>query len=184
MSDATEAGSPGAAPDPKPERRIFPRQPLAKPDELIVPQEVYLLNQVVQQVKKERTFFQAVLQQMPAGVIIGIAPEGRLMMGNDQVEKIIGRPFVACQNFQEYTLWQGFHPDGRPYTPEEWPMTRSIKGGESVAGEVIKFRRGDGSWCRVSCNSAPVRDEDGTIIAGVVSFSEIPPSKAHRRRRR
>ena len=105
-------------------------------------------------------------------------------MGNDQVEKILGRPFTACQNFEEYTLLKGFHPDNRPYTSAEWPMTRSIKSGESVVGETMKFRRKDGTWCEVTCNSAPVRDEDGTIIAGVVSFYEILPSKAHHRRRR
>ncbi|HZU43560.1 MAG TPA: PAS domain-containing protein [Terriglobales bacterium] len=182
MSDATKGEGSGAAPAPKSERRIFPRQPAVRPDEVVVSQEIHLLNQVVQQVKKERAFFQAVLQQMPAGVIIGTAPEGRLIMGNDQVEKVLGRPFVACQNFQEYELWEAFHPDDRPYTVEEWPMTRSIKRGESVTGEVMKFRRDDGKWCHVSCNSAPVRDEDGTIVAGVVSFYEIAPPK-HRHRR-
>jgi PAS domain S-box-containing protein len=184
MSVAPKGGSSGAAPAAQPERRVFPRGPTSGQDDVKVPQETHLLNQVVHQVKKERAFFQAVLQQMPAGVIIAVGPDGRLIMGNDQLEKILGRPFVACQNFEEYGSLQGFHPDNRPYTSAEWPMTRSIKLGESVVGEVIKFRRVDGSWCHVRCNSAPVRDEDGTIIAGVVSFYEIAPSKAHRRRRR
>lgn len=184
MSEAPKGGSAGAAPAPNPERRVFPREPAADQYDVKVPQETHLLNQVVHQVKKERSFFQAVLQQMPAGVIIAVAPEGRLIMGNHQVEKILGRPFVACQNFEEYTSLQGFHPDNRPYTSAEWPMTRSIKYGESVVGEVIKFRRKDGTWCQVTCNSAPVRDDDGIIIAGVVSFYEIAPPRPHRRRRR
>ena len=184
MSEVTKGGSSGAAPAPNPERRVFPRVLAAKQDDVKVPQEIHLLNQVVYQVKKERAFFQAVLQQMPAGVIVAVAPEGRLIMGNDQVEKILGRPFIACQNFEEYSLLQGFHPDNRPYTPAEWPMTRSIKYGKSVVGEVIKFRRDDGTWCYVSCNSAPVRDPDGIIIAGVVSLYEIAPPSSHRGRRR
>lgn len=174
MSDSGKRESSGAAPVRKPERRVFPRA--APPaEEIIVPQEVHLLQQVVQQVKKERAFFQAVLQQMPAGVLIATAPDGRLIMGNDRVEKILGRSFVPTEGFANYEQLQGFHLNGRPYRPEEWPMTRSLKRGENVTGELMKFPREDGTWCYVSCNSAPVRDEQGHIIAGVVSLYEVPP---------
>lgn len=175
MADAPKGESSAAAPAPTPERRVFARPPALSSEDIIVPQEIQLLRQVVQQVRQERAFFHAVLQQMPAGVIIATAPEGRLIMGNEQVEKIVGQPFLACQNFEEYGQWKGFHLDGRPYQRDEWPMTRAIKFGESVAGEEIKFQRGDGGWCHVSCNSAPVRDEQGHIIAGVVSLYEIAP---------
>ncbi len=173
MSDAGKPESSGAAPARKPERRVFPR-PKPPVEEVIVPQEVQLLQQVVQQVKKERAFFQAVLQQMPAGVLIATAPEGRLIMGNDRVEEILGRPFVPSQSFAEYGQLQGFHLDGRPYRAEEWPIARSLKRGENVAGERMKFLRKDGTWSHVSCNAAPVRDEDGKIIASVMAVYEIP----------
>ncbi len=173
MPDIGKPRSSGAAPARKPERRVFPR-PEPPSEDVIVPQEIHLLQQVVQQVKKERAFFQAVLQQMPAGILIATAPDGRLIMGNDRVEKIFGKPFVTSQGFADYEQLHGFHPDGRPYRSEEWPMTRSLKGGENVAGELMKFPRDDGTWCYVSCSSAPVRDEDGKIIAGVVSLYEVP----------
>jgi PAS domain S-box-containing protein len=180
MPEAPKGEGSAAAPAPTAERRVFPRA-MPVSEDIIVPQEIQLLNQVVQQVRKERAFFHAVLQQMPAGVVIGTAPEGRLIMGNERVEQILGKPFQACQNFEEYSQWKGFHPDGRPYETDEWPMTRAIKFGESVAGEEIKFQRDNGSWCHVSCNSAPVRDEQGHIIAGVVSLYEITPRRHSKR---
>lgn len=175
MSGGGKPESSGAAPVRKPERRVFPR-PAPPAEDVIVPQEVHLLQQVVQQVKKERAFFQAVLQQMPAAVLIATAPDGRLIMGNDRVEKILGRPFVPTERFADYEQLQGFHLNGRPYRPEDWPMTRSLKRGENITGELMKFPRHDGTWCYVSCNSAPVRDDDGHIVAGVVSFYEVPAS--------
>ncbi len=180
MSDGGKPESSGAAPVRKPERRVFPRPALPR-EEILVPQEVQLLQQVVQQVKKERAFFQAVLQQMPAGVLIATAPDGRLIMGNDRVEQILGRAFVPSQSFADYEQLQGFHLDGRPYRPGEWPMTRSLSYGEHIAGERMKFPREDGTWCYVSCNSAPVRDDHGTIIASVMALYEIPKRRGTRR---
>src|SRR5438105_12873923 len=131
------------------------------------------LHQLIEQLKTERRFLETVLQQMPAGVIIADAPSGRLRMGNDQVERIWKAPFIPSKSVEEYGAWQGFHLDGTPYRPEEWPMARAIQRGEYVVGEQIKIRRGDGRFAVISCNAAPIRDRLGTIVAGVVAFTDI-----------
>lgn len=131
------------------------------------------LHQLIEQLKTERRFLETVLQQMPAGVIIADAPSGRLRMGNEQVEKIWKSPFIPSKSVEEYAAWPGFHPDGRPYLPEEWPMARAILRGEFVVGEHIKIRRGDGRYATISCNAAPIRDRKGNIVAGVVAFIDI-----------
>jgi PAS domain S-box-containing protein len=131
------------------------------------------LHQLIDQLKTERGFLETVLQQMPAGVIIADAPSGRLRMGNEQVEKIWKTPFIPSRSVEEYAAWQGFHPDGRPYLPEEWPVARAIARGEIIVGEQIKIRRGDGRFAVISCNAGPIRDPKGNIVAGVVAFTDI-----------
>jgi len=121
----------------------------------------------------ERALLKAVLQHLPAGVLLAEAPSGRLILGNDQLSRILRRPFVPSTCFVEYAAYEGFHPDGRPYQPQEWPLARSILEGEEVTGEEIHFVAGDGSIVIACCNAAPLRDREGRIIAGLAVFFDV-----------
>jgi PAS domain S-box-containing protein len=116
---------------------------------------------------------QAVLQQLPSGVIIAEAPSGRLVQANAQVELIWRQPTVFSTDIDGYAHYRGFHPDGRPYLQAEWPLARAIANGELVLGEEIRILRGDGTDGWISANAAPLRDLSGDIIGGVVVFSDI-----------
>lgn len=131
------------------------------------------LHNLIETLKTERAFLEAVLQQMPAAVIIADAPSGRLRMGNDRVERIWGGRFRASRNISEYEQWVGFHPDGSRYQPEDWPMARAIRTGEIVLGEEIRIQRFDGSEAVISLNAGPIRNVRGEIVAGVVAFTDI-----------
>ncbi|WP_199317954.1 ATP-binding protein, partial [Planktothrix sp. FACHB-1355] len=138
---------------------------------------------LLKQLEAERAFLEAVLQQMPAGVIIGEAPSGKLILGNDRVREIWRHPFVASTQVEQYREYKGFHPDGRLYQPQEWPIARSIGSGEVVSGEEIQFLRGDGTYGVMEISSAPIRDREGQIIAGVVTFQDISDRKQAERER-
>ncbi len=124
-------------------------------------------------IEAERARLATVLDQLPAGVILAEAPSGRLLMGNRRLESIIGVPFIPAEHIGEYSLYPGFHRDGRPYTPEEWPMARSLLKGEVVKGEEIELQRADGTRVIVLASSSPIRDRDGRIVAGVVTFVDV-----------
>jgi PAS domain S-box-containing protein len=125
-----------------------------------------------------------VLRQMPAGVVIAEAPMGRLVMGNERVAQIWRHEFLSSANIEEYEAWKGFHPDGRPYQPREWPMARSITAGEAVTNEEAEILRGDGTRGVLSISSAPIRDREGRIVAGVATFFDITERKWVERRLR
>src|SRR5215468_473855 len=125
-----------------------------------------------------------VLRQMPAGVMIAEAPSGKLVMGNGQVAQIWRHEFLPSTNVEEYRAYKGFHPDGRPYEPQEWPLARSIMAGEVVTNEEIEILRGDGTRGALISNSAPIRDGGGRIVAGVVRFFDITERKQAERRLR
>jgi PAS domain S-box-containing protein len=126
-----------------------------------------------EKLKAERRLLEAILRQLPEGVIVAEAPSGRLLLGNEQADKIWGQGLKRACNVEEYEVYRGFHPDGRPYRSHEWPLARAIRKGESVQREEIRFQRGDGGLGWMSVSSAPVRDEDGRVVAGVVTFSDI-----------
>lgn len=140
-------------------------------------------EELAHQLEVERSLLEAVIQQMPAGVIIAEAPSGKLLLGNQQVEQIWRQPFLAATEVEEYREYKGFHPDGRPYTPEEWPLARSLNTGEIVTQEEIRFLRGDGTYGIMETNAAPVRDRQGQIMAGVVTFQDISDRKQNEQER-
>ncbi len=142
-------------------------------------------EKLMRQVEAERARLETVLRQMPAGVIIAEAPSGRIIQGNRQAEQIWGHPLLGSEDIGQYAEWQGLHADDRPYEGHEWPLARSIATGEIVSNEEITFVRSDGSHGVMLVNSAPIRDSDGQITAGVVLFqdiSEIKHAEAERER--
>jgi PAS domain S-box-containing protein len=128
-------------------------------------------DQALAQVGAERALLEAVVRQMPAGLVIAEAPTGKLVLGNEQVEQVRRQPFLASANIEEYEEYHGFHPDGRPYWPEEWPLARALQTGEVVTDEEVEIERGDGTRGTVLISSSPVRDRRGRIVAGVVTFT-------------
>lgn len=130
-----------------------------------------------QRIEELARLLEAVLRQMPSGVLIAEAPSGKLILGNRQVEEIWRHPFLPSARVEEYYEYKGFHPDGRAYRPEEWPLARSLRRGEVVTGEEINISRGDGTRGVISLSSAPVRDKEGRIVAGVVTLYDITERK-------
>lgn len=125
----------------------------------------------------ERARLEAVLQQMPAGVLMAEVPDGRITLGNQQVEQILRHPICYSKTLAEYSEWNGFHLDGRPVRSEEWPLARAVHYGETVSGEEVEYLRGDGSRCIISLNAGPIRNQDGQTVAGVVTIVDVTERK-------
>lgn len=139
------------------------------------------LQDTLQQLTAERARFEAVLRQMPAGVVIVEAGSGKLLLANEQINRIfradindaLREPLTA----ETAEAIQVFHEDGRRYELEEWPLVRSLIQGEGVTGEEVGYLRGDGTRGTLSVSSAPIRDAEGRIVAAVASCYDISGRK-------
>jgi PAS domain S-box-containing protein len=137
--------------------------------------------QMLKRVEAERTLLNAVIQQLPEGVIIAEAPSGKMLLGNDQVQCIWRHPFIPSASICNYEEYKGFHADGRPYEAEEWPLARAIQAGEEILNEEITFQRGDGTMGLMRASATPVREQNGAIVAGVTVFADITEQRAMER---
>ncbi len=142
-----------------------------------VTQDITERKRVEEALRQERALLEVVLRQLPEGVVIAEAPSGKLILGNEQVDRIWQHEFVASENVDQYTVYKGFHADGRPYLPHEWPIARTVATGEVVAHEEIRFQRGTGSFGWMVVNSVPIRDAHGNISAAVATFADITDRK-------
>lgn len=135
---------------------------------------------LLQQLETERARLEAVLQQMPAGVLLADGKSGQLILANKQVSQIIGYSYETESKLEEYDQtvdFEGFRANGQRYAPDEWPLMRSLSTGEIVTAEEIRLERTDGNQVFISVNSAPIRDQQGDIVAAVAIFQNITQGK-------
>jgi PAS domain S-box-containing protein len=128
-------------------------------------------------VESERAMLRAVIDQMPAGVIVIDARTGDLLLGNEQVNRIQGCQYLPADEAIERFGEIGFHPDGRPYRAEGWPLSRSIATGERVTNEEVALVRADGTTGFVEVSSAPITCSGGAARYGVAIVSDTSERK-------
>ncbi|WNG32409.1 PAS domain S-box protein [Archangium violaceum] len=132
-------------------------------------------KQLMAELESKERLLNAVLQQMPTGVLIAEAPSGQTLLSNERLVSLVGSP--VHQMSAEYRAQRVLHLDGRPYQLEELPLVRSLRGGETVSEEFV-IRHEDGSTRLTRACAAPVRDAEGAIVAGVLTVEDITEQMA------
>ncbi|MQA89630.1 MAG: GAF domain-containing protein [Gemmatimonas sp.] len=113
---------------------------------------------------------EVLLRVMPAGALLAEAPDGRIVLANPQMEKVLRMELEAGT---AAPALKGFHDDGTEYTPEEWPLVRALSRGEAVSDEEIELVRGDGSHAVVRASATPLCDESGEVVGAVLTCLDI-----------
>ncbi len=132
---------------------------------------------LLEELRTARGRLEAVLRQMPAGVVIVEAPSGRVVLANEQTSQL----WKATADSSGEDLGFGRaglrDKDGRAYLPREWPLARSLATGEVVTNEELRFPKDDGSWGTVTVSSASIRDPTGAVVAAVAVLYDISARK-------
>jgi serine phosphatase RsbU (regulator of sigma subunit)/PAS domain-containing protein len=114
---------------------------------------------------------QGVLRQLPVGVVIADA-DGRSVLRNGRLEEM-GLPVPQLGAPVKEAPLVAWHPDGRPYEADEWPLMRSLQRGEVVHGEAMEYADASGARRVIEASAAPIREAGGTIVAAVVVVQEV-----------
>jgi PAS domain S-box-containing protein len=116
-----------------------------------------------------------ILRELPAGVVIAQAPDGRVTYSNKYVEQIFGTGHATSGADNYITTWNPHHPDGRPFDLEEVPMVRALRG-EASGGVEMRMPVEQG-WVDLSASATPIRDASGAVVEAVVAFENITERK-------
>jgi two-component system CheB/CheR fusion protein len=127
---------------------------------------------------------QAVVEQMPAAVLLAEAQSGELLLANRQATNLFNQnyplPLLHHSWAAAYAALRGVHKDGRAYELEEWPLARTLSTGEVISDEELDFLRPDGSLATVAMSCSPVRNIDGALVAAVAVFWDVTERKRER----
>lgn len=108
-----------------------------------------------ERLREREARLQAVLDQIPVGVILAAMPDGELLLYNKASTQIMGHEMLGA-SLPAYGTYGGVHPDGRPYAAEEYPTARALLHRESVIDEPLVYRRPDGQLINLSVSATPI----------------------------
>jgi len=145
------------------------------------------LEQVVQEktrseaaLQETKAILQAAMDQSPTGIVIADAPDGVLRYMNDAGLHIgggdRGTPIKGVSIDQYVADWRFSDLDGCPLSLDEIPLNRAIRFGETCSREFIVSRSDDHKQI-VLANAAPVRNDNGVVVAGIAVFWDITDRK-------
>jgi PAS domain S-box-containing protein len=114
----------------------------------------------------------AVLRQLAEGVIFTDA-EGRILFVNDAARRIHGVTELGTR-VEDYASTYGLRTmDDEPYPPDEVPLTRAVRHGETEIDSRWQIQRPDGTRVIARGSAAPVVGEDGRRIGAVLTLRDI-----------
>jgi PAS domain S-box-containing protein len=124
--------------------------------------------------ESQQRLLETVLKQLPCGLIIANPSSGDILLTNSQAMEVFkqstsqtgGRTLLDFLN-------GGLRADGRPNEPKQWLLARAVLNGEVVKDEEFEHVLSDGERRYIVANSAPVRNDRGEIIAGVVALQDV-----------
>ena len=115
------------------------------------------------------------VEQIPIPLIIASAPDVEITHFNRAVSELLAKEPEDVRDIplaEHRDFWPTYHPDGTPYDIADLPLTRAVKYGCVTTDTEIIVRKDDGDhW--ISASAAPLKDENGEIMAGIVAFPEI-----------
>lgn len=125
-----------------------------------------------------RALFLAALDQSSAGVILSDASGQYVRLVNAEAEKVLGihKDEIANTPLNLLARDRIMYADGTPYN-QGFPIVRAVKEGEVINEEVLLKLPGQNKKKWLLINAAPIRNDDGEIIAGIAVFPDITKNK-------
>ena len=156
------------------ERRAAEEQMVATAIELDrrVAERTAQLEQVGREKDEAFARLEAILDQIPAAIVIANAASGKIVAANEHASRLVA-DVVGSTEALDHWLSIGFHPDGRRYGIGERPIMLALTTGESVDPQPIAFHLLDGMRALYETSAAPIRSVDGKVDAAVAAYWDL-----------
>ena len=130
-----------------------------------------------QALESSQARLQSIIEQLPIAMLMVDATDGALLHANRPAAQMLNLPYPVPTIGSDWKLaaasFQGTHSDGRPYKPQDWPLTQSLTRGTTGAPQEIEFRNVDGAHGCLSMSATPILDADGKMVVAVATMFDI-----------
>lgn len=119
----------------------------------------------------------ALFDHVPEGLLLAEAPDATVTRVSAHGLGLAGRragDVLGRSGAEHVAAWEILGPDGAtPARPEDLPLTRAVRQGETVQHETWLARRSDGGLMPILCSAGPIRDAAGRITGGILVWHDI-----------
>jgi PAS domain S-box-containing protein len=122
------------------------------------------------ELEHERGRLQAVVDQLPAGLVIVDAVSTAGLFVNAVAEDLVGPNGDGGPFERRLRL---FRANGDLYPAAERPLARALRRGETTAAEEALVERPDGSRTLVQVGAGPLRDSEGRIEGAILTLLDL-----------
>lgn len=117
------------------------------------------------------------IEALPGGVV-RVQRDGSIIGANAEAQRILGLSYddlaqLFTADFSTVTV----HEDGRPATPDEYPVSRALTTGQAQPGVTLGVRRPAGDTAWAVFRAVPIKSRDGQTTGAVVTFIDITERK-------
>lgn len=117
---------------------------------------------------------EAIMENVPEGITIADKKDFKIKMVSSYGQSLLGgfHNEMPIKNVTE--KWKVYYPDKKQLmSDDELPLSRAILKGEVVKDiELIQINNA-GKRLHLLCNSAPIKNKDGQITGGIVTWREM-----------
>lgn len=122
----------------------------------------------------ELALIASIADDLPAGIWVATAPDGRFVYANRAFEEIMGTGPITDVLAGEYAKpYSIFTRDGRPYPEDRMPFVRALQARATVVVDDLVIHRHDGRRVYVRASAKPALDANGTITHIAIVFFDI-----------
>ena len=126
--------------------------------------------------QRARADLEALVDTSPVGVVVFDAGTARPVSLNREARRIVGSLQSPDQPVEQLLdMMTCRRADGREVALDEFPLTLSLRSGETVRAEEIELSVPDGRRIAMLVNATPIRSADGAIESVVVTMQDLAP---------
>ena len=131
------------------------------------------LEESRQRAEEQRDQLRVILDNMLAGVLIQVPPDGRIELANAAAIRLLLGPGSASGALPAYGRDYGLlNADATPLAADARPALRALAG-DTVRNRQLLLRRWDGETVPVLVQAAPLRDARGAVSRVVVVYQDM-----------
>lgn len=126
----------------------------------------------------------AVVEQMPIGVAIATVPEGKLLIYNQQCNRLLGVEADRRVDVRDYDIYRAIDARGERIPVRHYPLSRAVINGEVVRNEEMRYRHANGDVITLEVNASRIVTSEGAADLAVTTFADITNRKVAERHQR
>ncbi len=140
-------------------------------------------ERLLAQIANEQARLKTIIANAPEGIIV-TDPDCRIVLTNPAAERIFASPIPIGKPVSSADGIKFYHASGEIYYPEDLPLIRSARMGETHSNIEMSVLWPDGQRRQLLMNTTPILDQEGEVSGAIAIFQDITSRKLEEEERR